>query len=864
MLIFIVLALIVLAIALTFFLHDLLKNMALVQNLPGLLGGRLPLIALELCVGFVLISVLLGLKLKTAGGSPDKILKYNIKKMQNDFDKKLAGIEENYKEKILKINSLFNKLKKISATLDTDKVYDSTAEILQQHAGVSAASIYLLNPHTDELVRAYSFGRDESEYPDEPLEAGSPSMPGWVVKNEIPLYIGDMQDNPGYQEISTEKPFPCVVCIPLIAQHKTIGVLNIETFESGEISFPEDMKILLSTLATANANALANARKYNETLIKLMELRKADLEEKKKTDSIDEELLEYITEEIVSFCQAQSLLDPVNLLYPETLASHFKTSEDKEQTIQYLTRATSINPTHTKAFDCLSAIYLEAGDKEGALGAFERLCELHPERLPYLEKAASISLSLNYPEKAVQYFSAILKLEPGNETAKSRLKGVAHFCIRKEKLDDADGILDTILSFDEEDTWALEKKIEIKEASGGSDSEIEIRLARTYLKADDSDKAIKILNKIALADDPFTEEALVELCSIYLAEDDTEMVKAKLKTLQASKNMDILYRTGVVLEEHEKYREALPFYLKVFAADSDYKDITERMAKLKELVKATSLMQISNIVESPQRQDDRYDIIEKLGEGGMGLVYKAKDSKLNVTVALKYLSRELIPNKEILRRFIAEAQTAANLKHPNIVGIYDYDVLEDKQLAFIAMEFIDGQSLRDVIVDGNSFSLAELKKYGKQICDTLDYTHQQNIVHRDIKPDNIMIDKHNNVKITDFGLAKIETASYKTQSGAVMGTFRYMPPEQKAGKPCDHRIDIYALGVTFFEMLLGKDSMNLSEINVDTVTEALSHYFASPTDVPPAIQGLIIRCLQDKPEDRYQRCSEMSNVWDTL
>ncbi len=859
-----VLALTVLLAVLTFFFGGMLDNVALVKNLPGLLKGRLPLIALELCVGFILISLLMAVKLKTPGDSPDKILKFNIKKMQGDFDKKLAKIEENYKEKILNISSLFNRLKNLSSTLDTDMIYSSAADILKQYAGVSTASIFLLNPHTEELIRAFSFGRDESEYPEEPLKAGSPSMPGWVANNETPLALSDMKDNPNYQGISTEKPFPCVLCIPLIALKKTLGVLNIEAFESQEITFPEDTKILLNTLVTTTACALANSRKYNETLIKLMELRKLDLEEKKKTESIDEELLEYITDEIVSFCQSQALLDPVNLIYPESLLSHFKAAGDTEQVIHYLLRITTINPAQTEAFDQLSALYLEAGNKEAALDAFERLCKLHPESLPYLEKAASISLSLNYPDKAVRYFSTILRLQPENETAKSRLKGVAHFYIRKENYDSADGILDTILSFDKDDTWALEKKVEIKEAAGETDSGLELRLARSYVKVNDPEKAVKILNKLALADDPLTEEALLELCSIYLADENTEMAKAKIKTLQSSKNMDILYQTGRLLEEYEQYRETMSFYLKVFANDPDYKDITERLAKLKELVKATSLMQISSIVESPQRQDDRYDIIEKLGEGGMGVVYKAKDRKLNVTVALKYLSRELIPNKEILRRFIAEAQTAANLKHPNIVGIYDYDVLEDKQLAFIAMEFIEGLSLRDCIVDGHQFTLLELVKYGKQICDTLDFTHEQNIVHRDIKPDNIMLDSFNNVKITDFGLAKVETASYKTQSGAVMGTFRYMPPEQKAGKPCDHRIDIYALGVTFFEMLIGKESMRLSEINIETVSEFLSEYLPEHPDIPPAIKDLIVNCLYDKPEDRYQRCGDISLAWEAL
>jgi len=858
------LTLTILAAVLTFFFGEMLDNVALINNLPGLLGGRLPLIALELCAGFILISVLMAIKSKGPGDSPDKILKYNIKKMQADFDKKLAKAEENYKEKILNINMLFNRLKTLSSTLDTDRIYASAADILQTHAGVITASIFLLNPHTEELIRAFNFGRDESEYPEEPIKAGSPSMPGWVANNDIPLALSDMKDNPGYREISTEQPFPCVVCIPLIALKKTLGVLNIEAFESEETTFPEDTKILLNTLATATACSLSNARQHNETLVKLMELRKLELEEKKKTDTIDEELLEYITNEIVSFCQAQSQLDPVNLLYPESLTAHFKAAGDTEQVIQFLLQTTTIKPGHVEAFDELAAIYLEAGNKEAALGAFERLCKLRPDSLPYLEKAASISLSLNHPEKAVRYFSTILKWQPENETAKSRLKGVAHFYLRKENYASADGILDTILSFEKDDTWALEKKLEIKETTGETDSGLELTLARTYIKSDDTDKAVKILNKLALADDPRTEEAILELCSIYLADENTEMVKAKIKRLQSSKDTSILYQAGRLLEEHEQYREAMSFYLKVFASDPDFQDVTERVAKLKELVKATSLMQISSIVESPQRQDDRYDIIEKLGEGGMGLVYKAKDRKLNVTVALKYLSRELIPNKEILRRFIAEAQTAANLKHPNIVGIYDYDVIEDKQLAFIAMEFIEGLSLRDLIVDGHLFTLPELKKYGKQICDTLDFTHQQNIVHRDIKPDNIMLDSFSNVKITDFGLAKTETASYKTQSGAVMGTFRYMPPEQKTGQPCDHRIDIYALGVTFFEMLLGKESMGISEINHDTVDEYLAEYLPQHTDVPPAIKDLIVNCLHDKPADRFQRCGEISQAWEAL
>ena len=252
-----------------------------------------------------------------------------------------------------------------------------------------------------------------------------------------------------------------------------------------------------------------------------------------------------------------------------------------------------------------------------------------------------------------------------------------------------------------------------------------------------------------------------------------------------------------------------------------------------------------------------YKVIEKLGAGGMGVVYKAEDTKLKRTVALKFLPSQALGTEEEKARFVREAQAAAALNHPNIATVYEINEHEDD--TFIAMEYIDGQTLKEKIADG-PLKLKEAITIAKQIADGLNAAHEKGIVHRDIKSANVMLTKTGLVKIMDFGLAKVSMASMVTKAGTTLGTVGYMSPEQARGETVDQRADIWSLGVVFYEMISGllpfkgeyEQALIYSILNVDP--EPLT---AIRTGVPMELERIVNKLLAKDPDDRYQNVIEL-------
>ena len=198
-----------------------------------------------------------------------------------------------------------------------------------------------------------------------------------------------------------------------------------------------------------------------------------------------------------------------------------------------------------------------------------------------------------------------------------------------------------------------------------------------------------------------------------------------------------------------------------------------------------------------------YKIIEKIGEGGMGVVYKAEDTKLDRTVALKFLPQHLTTTDTERARFLQEAKAAAALNHANVCVIHEIQDTSDEP--FIVMEYIDGQTIRDVVgVNGRSpLPVDDALKYAIQIAEALEEAHNNGIVHRDIKSENIMLNAKNQIKVMDFGLAKLKGSLKLTKSSSTVGTLAYMAPEQIHGHKADGRADIFSFGVVLFEMLTG-------------------------------------------------------------
>ena len=252
-----------------------------------------------------------------------------------------------------------------------------------------------------------------------------------------------------------------------------------------------------------------------------------------------------------------------------------------------------------------------------------------------------------------------------------------------------------------------------------------------------------------------------------------------------------------------------------------------------------------------------YKITEKLGEGGMGVVYKAEDTRLRRAVALKFLSLQALGNEEEKHRFLREAQAAALLDHPNIAAVYDID--ESDGRTFIAMALVDGPTLSDRIKE-RPLKLDEALDIAIQICEGLQEAHEHGVTHRDIKPANIMLTRKGRVKITDFGLAHLAGRSKLTKSGTTLGTPAYMSPEQALGQTTDRRGDIWGVGVVLYEMIAGKppfDHEHEQAILYSIINEAQEPLTALRTGLPTELDRTVGKALAKKPEERYQHVADM-------
>jgi len=253
----------------------------------------------------------------------------------------------------------------------------------------------------------------------------------------------------------------------------------------------------------------------------------------------------------------------------------------------------------------------------------------------------------------------------------------------------------------------------------------------------------------------------------------------------------------------------------------------------------------------------RYQILEELGRGGMGIVYKAEDSKLKRTVALKFLPPELTHIPDIKERFMREAQTAASLDHPNICTVHEFDEAEEK--TFISMAYIEGQSLKKKI-DSGPLELDEALKIATQVTEGLQEAHKKGVIHRDIKSANIMMDERDQAKIMDFGLARMAGKTMLTQEGTTMGTIAYMSPEQARGEEVDHRTDIWSLGVVLYEMFCGQ--LPFKGDHEQTVLYSILNKKPKPitglkADIPPSIEQVVYRALEKSLDKRYQNIDEL-------
>ncbi len=258
----------------------------------------------------------------------------------------------------------------------------------------------------------------------------------------------------------------------------------------------------------------------------------------------------------------------------------------------------------------------------------------------------------------------------------------------------------------------------------------------------------------------------------------------------------------------------------------------------------------------------RYEIVAELGQGAMGTVYKARDPLLDRIVAIKTISLNLPKDEaaEYEARFYQEAKAAGQLSHPNIVTIYDIGKCDD--LAYMAMEYLEGQELRTILGAESMIPIDSALHIGAQVADALHFAHERQVVHRDIKPANVMVLNGGLIKITDFGIARMRNNEVKTMTGMILGSPKYMSPEQVAGKRADHRSDLFSLGVVVYEMLTGTSPFVADNIH-GVMYQTLN--FTPPTpktlnpDLPEVLNYIIAKVLAKNVEDRYQSAKDLAN-----
>ncbi len=486
-------------------------------------------------------------------------------------------------------------------------------------------------------------------------------------------------------------------------------------------------------------------------------------------------------------------------------------------------------------------LYLEDGNFDAAEEKIRLLKNLKPENTEYQAKLEDILLKIaDYSfmegnlEIAEIKLKSLTELKPDKSEYRKRLKDIESFALQNKISE-------------------YEEKLKQEDLSGEEVNMLRFELAELYLRKDaDEQNAVSLFQKVAKSESQYKPEALCRAGIFFLSKGMIELADENFRKIREldipeDKKAEILYRFGNAYEEKGIFESAREIYRQILFHDIKYRDVAQRMERLP-----------ANIPDNKKNKDisgleDRYDHIERIGEGGMGAIYKAKDKLLGRVVALKVIRTDFRSDTETVQRFIREAQSASALQHPGIVTIFDIQV---KEPMYIVMEFIDGGNLRKKL-NRSALQVPHFLKFAIDICEAIGAAHAKEIIHRDIKPENIMLTREENIKITDFGLASINNATRMTMVGQILGTPLYMSPEQIIGKSADNRSDIYSLGITFYEMLTGKVPFSDGDIGYRHIHENPEPPSLLNPAVSDHLEKVILKSIEKKSEKRYQGVIEV-------
>jgi tetratricopeptide (TPR) repeat protein len=365
-------------------------------------------------------------------------------------------------------------------------------------------------------------------------------------------------------------------------------------------------------------------------------------------------------------------------------------------------------------------------------------------------------------------------------------------------------------------------------------------------------RTIELLQKVDTESDDYYQASLL-LGDLFISQKMWDAARERYLKLvdrfgEPAGLMEPLYRLATLAEKQRDYPAALQWYERILSHDVNYRDAMERSNVIKRTL-SEAPREATTVVESNGgSKPRRYQIIKKIGQGGMGIVYQAEDSVLNRVIAYKVLPPSVKEQPKVVASFLREARIAASLSHPNIVTVYDAG--DEGGDLYIVMEYVDGISLKERLRQGAPLPHEEFMHIALQLCQGLAYAHRHKVVHRDIKPANVMLGRDGQIKIMDFGLAKVVSDALADRT-SVKGTPLYMAPEQVTGDQVDHQSDIYSLGCTLYRMATGRPPF--------TGGDLYYHHLHTPPEPPvsinpcltPQLNRLLLTCLAKKKSERF-------------
>jgi tetratricopeptide (TPR) repeat protein/predicted Ser/Thr protein kinase len=372
-------------------------------------------------------------------------------------------------------------------------------------------------------------------------------------------------------------------------------------------------------------------------------------------------------------------------------------------------------------------------------------------------------------------------------------------------------------------------------------------------------RTIELLQKVDTESDDYYQASLL-LGDLFFSQEMWDAARERYlklvdRTAEPASLMEPLYRLATLAEKQRDYPTALQWYERILSHDVNYRDTMGRVNLIKRALSSAKRAiseaprDVSTVVETKSGEKTRrYRLIKKIGQGGMGIVYQAEDSVLNRIVAYKVLPPSVKDHPKVLASFLREARIAASMSHPNIVAVYDAGH-EGSEL-FIVMEFIDGISLKERLQQVAPLPHDEFMHVALQLCQGLAYAHRHKVVHRDIKPANVMLGRDGQIKIMDFGLAKVVSDALADRT-SVKGTPLYMAPEQVTGDQVDHQSDIYSLGCTLYRMATGRPPFTGGDLYYHHLHTAPEPPVSINPNLSPQLNRLLLTCLAKKKSERF-------------